>query len=70
MEESTRKKKWLAELIANERVVERLLINLTWKWGATEKKMGKRRRSDQEGEEQLGNPWPLDSSWNQKGKFI
>ena len=53
-------KKWLAELLANERAVGPLLVYLKdtkvgSREGALEKTMKWRRRSDQEGEEQLGN---------------
>ena len=51
-------RKWLAELLANERAVGPLLVY--WKdtevgsrEGAVEKTMEWRRRNDQEGEEQL-----------------
>ncbi len=53
-------KKWLAELLANERAVGPLLVYLQYtevgsREGAGEKTMDWRRRNDQEGEEQLDN---------------
>ena len=53
-------RKWLAELLANERAVGPLLVYLKdtevgSREGAVEKTMEWRRRTDQEGEEQLGN---------------
>lgn len=53
-------KKWLAELLANERAIGPLLVYLKdtevgSREGAVEKTMEWRRRSDREGEEQLGN---------------
>ena len=53
-------KKWLAELLANERAVGPLLVYLNdtevgSREGAVEKTMEWRQRSDQEGEEQLSS---------------
>ncbi len=60
MAKTTRKKKWLAELLANEQAVGPLLVYLKdtevgSREEAIEKRVEWRRRSDQEGEEQLGN---------------
>ena len=54
-------KKWLAELLANERAVGPLLSYLKntevgSREGAAEVTREWRRRSDEEGEEHLGNP--------------
>ena len=53
-------KKWLAELLANERAVGPLLVYLEdtevgRREGAVEKRRERRQRSDQEGEEQRGS---------------